>query len=256
MIHKTAIIDESAQIGNNVSVGAYTIIGADVVIGDDCWIGPHVVLNGPMRMGNNNKVFQFASIGEQCQDLKYNGEPTQLIIGDNNIFREFTTIQRGTIQDKGLTQIGSHCLFMAYTHVAHDCIVGDHVIMANQSNLAGHVQIGDYAVLGGNVLVHQFCKIGQHCMLGISSVIVKDVPAFLTCMGTPTVPKGMNFEGLKRRGFEKDDLRLLKRAYRIVYREGLTLSEAIEEISYDCQSNPHVDTFVESLKQSERGIIR
>jgi len=256
LIHPTAIVDPDAKLGKNVQVGAYSIIGKNVEIGEDSWIGPHVVLNGPTKLGERNKIFQFASVGEACQDKKYNNEPTELIVGDDNVFREFTTIQRGTVQDNSRTVIGSRNLFMAYVHVAHDCIVGNDTVMANQSTLAGHVKIGDHTILGGNVMIHQFCQIGAHCMIGISSIIVKDVPDFLTCMGTPTVPKGMNFEGLKRRGFDKDDMRLLKRAYRIVYREGHTLSEAIEELNYDEKSNQYVDQFVESLQRSTRGIIR
>lgn len=256
MIHPTAIIDPSARIGDNVQIGPYSVIGADVELGDDCWIGPHVVINGPTVIGKRNRIFQFASVGEECQDLKYQGEPTRLIIGDDNTIREGATLHRGTVQDTSETRVGSHCLFMAYTHVAHDCIVGDHVILANGTNVAGHCLIGDYAILGGNTGVHQFCQIGAHAFVGAGSTVLKDIPAFVTVQGYPAAPHGMNFEGLKRRGFSKDSLRGLRHAYKVVYREGKTVQEALAELELDENPNADVKVFLDSIRQSRRGIAR
>lgn len=256
MIHPTAIIDPSARIGENVQIGPYTVIGANVELGDDCWIGPHVVINGPTVIGKRNRIFQFASVGEECQDLKYKGEPTRLIIGDDNTIREGATLHRGTVQDASETRVGSNCLFMAYTHVAHDCIVGDHVILANGTNVAGHCLIGDYAILGGNTGVHQFCQIGAHAFVGAGSTVLKDIPAYVTVQGYPAAPHGMNFEGLKRRGFSKESLRGLRHAYKVVYREGKTVQEALAELELDENPNADVKVFLDSIRQSRRGIAR
>lgn len=256
MIHPTAIIDPSARIAANVSIGPYSVIGADVEIGEGTWVGPHVVINGPTVIGKHNKIFQFASVGEECQDLKYKGEPTRLIIGDHNIIREFTTLQRGTIQDAEETRIGSHCLFMAYSHVAHDCILGDHVILANSAQVAGHCIIGHYAILGGNSGVHQFCQIGEHAFVGAGSTVLKDIPAYVTVQGYPAAPHGMNFEGLKRRGFSKDALKVLRQAYKVVYREGKTVKEAIAELQAINPVLPELNVFIDSIQNSRRGITR
>lgn len=254
MIHPTAIIDPGARLADDVEVGPYSVIGPDVEIGPGCVIGPHVVLQGPMRMGARNRVFQFASVGEECQDKKYAGEPTWLIIGDDNVIRECVTLQRGTVQDKGETRIGSRGLFMAYSHVAHDCVVGDDVILANSTQLAGHVQVADKAILGGGTLVHQFCQIGTHAMTGAGTVLFKDIPAFVMAQGNPAKPYAMNSEGLRRHQYPEASLRALKQAYRLVFRQGLTLEVAIARLQQD--SDPSVQTFVESLRCSQRGILR
>lgn len=256
MIHPTAVIDPKAKIGANVTIGAFCVIGADVEIGDETEVGPHVVINGPTVIGKRNRIFQFASVGEECQDLKYKGEPTRLVIGDDNTIREGVTLHRGTIQDNSETRIGSHCLFMAYTHVAHDCVVGNHVIMANNAGIAGHCQVGDYAILGGNSGVHQFCQIGAHCFVGMGSVVVKDVPAYVTVQGYPATPHGMNFEGMKRRGFSRDAIKSLRAAYKTVYREGKTVKEAIEEIQSSMEMLPELKVFLDSIENSRRGIAR
>lgn len=256
MIHPTAIIDPTAKIASGVEIGPYSVIGADVEIGEDTWIGPHVVINGPTQIGRKNKIFQFASVGEECQDLKYQGEPTRLIIGDENTIREFTTIQRGTIQDAEETRVGNNGLFMAYTHIAHDCIVGDHVILANGTQVAGHCVIGDHAIIGGNTSVHQFCQIGTHSFAGAGSVILKDIPAYVTVQGYPAAPHGMNFEGLKRRGFSKDALKTLRHAYKVVYREGKTVKEALAELKPLIEQTPELAAFVSSVESSRRGIAR
>ena len=255
MIHPQAIIEPGATIGENVSIGPWTYIASDVVIGDDCQISSHVVINGPTRLGKGNRVFQFASIGEDCQDLKYAGEKTELIIGDNNIFRESCTIHRGTVQDNSLTQIGSNNLFMAYTHVAHDCIVGSHCIMANNASIAGHVKVGNHVIIGGMAGVHQFCHIGEHSFVAANALVLKDVPAYVMASGQPAKPFGLNSEGLKRRGFERDTIMSIKRAYKEVYRKGLTVEQALENIDAQ-EGSPQLSAFSESIKQSTRGIIR
>ena len=254
MIHSTAIIDPGARLADDVSVGAYTVIGPDVTLGPGCEIGPHVVLQGPMTMGARNRVFQFASVGEACQDKKYAGEPTTLVLGDDNVIREFTTLQRGTVQDRGETRIGSRCLFMAYAHVAHDCVVGDDVILANTTQLAGHVQVADRAILGGGTLVHQFCQIGTHAMTGAGTVLFKDLPAYVMAQGNPAKPYAMNFEGLRRHQYPAASLRALKQAYRLVYRQGLTLEGALHRLQED--TDPCVRVFLRSLRESRRGILR
>lgn len=254
MIHSTAIIDPSARIGRNVEIGAYSIIGADVVIGDDCVIGPHVVLRGPTVLGRNNRIFQFSSVGEDCQDKKFKGEPTQLVIGDNNIIREFVTIHRGTVQDQGITQIGSNNLLMAYVHVAHDCVVGDHVILANNTTLAGHVHVGDWAILGGFTGVHQFCHIGAHAFTAVNSVVVQDIPPYIMAQGHNAVPRTINSEGLKRRGYSAEQITTIKRAFKILYRQGLTVAEAVAKMSE--LNATELEPLIHFIQTSSRGIIR
>lgn len=256
MIHPQAIIEPGAVIGKNVSIGPWTHIASNVIIGDDCEIKSHVVINGPTRMGKGNKIFQFASIGEDCQDLKYADEPTELVIGDNNTFRESCTIHRGTIQDNSLTQIGSNNLFMAYTHVAHDCIVGDHCIFANNASIAGHVHVGDNAILGAMTGVHQFCKIGAHSFTGGASTVLKDIPAYVMASGYPAKPHGLNSEGLKRRGFDKTTILAIKRAYKAVYRQNNNLDEALASIAEMPEQSPELEVFTRSIKESTRGIVR
>lgn len=256
MIHLTAMVHPDAQIGKHVHIGAYSIIGKDVVIGDGTDIGPHVVINGHTRIGRDNRIFQFCSLGEIPQDKKYAGEPTQLQIGDRNVIREFCTFNLGTMQDAGVTRIGDDNWIMAYVHIAHDCQVGNHTVFANNASLAGHVHIGDYTILGGFTGVHQFCKIGAHVMTGISSVVFKDIPPFILVAGQPAAPHGLNAEGLKRRGYSAAALAGLKRAYKILYRKGLTLVEAQEELRVLAAEVVEVKPLLEFLLHSERGIIR
>lgn len=256
MIHEQAIIEPGAVIGKNVTIGPWTYISKNVVIGDDCVISSHVVINGPTRIGKGNRIFQFASIGEDCQDLKYAGEPTELVIGDNNTFRESCTIHRGTIQDNSLTQIGSNNLFMAYTHVAHDCVVGNNCILANNASIAGHVHVGDHAILGGMSGVHQFCHIGAHSFVAANALVLKDIPPYVMASGQPAKPFGLNSEGLKRRGFDKNVILTIKRAYKEVYRKGLSVEDAITEISKLSDNMPELDLFSNFVRDSSRGIIR
>jgi UDP-N-acetylglucosamine acyltransferase len=256
LIHPQAIIEEGASIGQNVSIGPWSYIAKDVVIGDNCVINSHVVIKGLTKIGKGNQFFQFASIGEDCQDLKYAGEPTELIIGDNNVFRESCTVHRGTIQDNSLTQIGSNNLFMAYTHVAHDCVVGDHCILANNASIAGHVHVGDYAILGGMTGVHQFCHIGDHSFVAANSLILKDIPPYLMVSGQPASPFGLNSEGLKRRGFDKDVILTIKRAYKEVYRKGLNVNEALVNVAALAEDMPELTFFAEFIRNSSRGIAR
>ncbi|WP_448564393.1 acyl-ACP--UDP-N-acetylglucosamine O-acyltransferase [Thalassotalea ganghwensis] len=256
MIHEQAIIESGAVIGKNVTIGPWTYVGKDVTIGDDCHISSHVVINGPTTLGKGNRIFQFASIGEECQDLKYAGEPTELVIGDNNTFRECCTVHRGTIQDNGLTQIGSNNLFMAYTHVAHDCVVGNHCIMANNASIAGHVHVGDYAILGGMSGVHQFCHIGAHSFVAANSLVLKDIPPFVMASGDGAKPFGLNSEGLKRRGFTAETISAIKKAYRYTYRQGLTVDEAVAKIKQEFSGVADATLFAEFIESSRRGIIR
>ncbi len=256
MIHSTALVDPSAQLADGVEVGPYSIIGANVEIGEGTVVGPHVVIKGPTSIGKNNKIFQFASVGEDCQDKKYGGEPTRLVIGDNNVIRESCTIHRGTVQDNAVTIIGNDNLFMVNVHIAHDVIVGDHCIIANNTNVAGHVNIGDWAILGGASQVHQFCNIGTHAMCGGGSVVIKDVPAYVITQGYPAEPFGVNSEGLKRRGFSKESISVIRNAYKTIYRKGMLLNEALEEIEEQSKKYQELIPLVESIKKSTRGIIR
>ncbi|KAA0874674.1 acyl-ACP--UDP-N-acetylglucosamine O-acyltransferase [Nitrincola tapanii] len=255
-IHPTAIIEPGAELAEDVKVGPWTYIGAEVEIGAGTEIASHVVIKGPTRIGAHNRIFQFASVGEECQDKKYRGEPTRLEIGDHNVIREGATLHRGTVQDQGLTRVGSHNLLMAYTHVAHDCVLGDNIILANNAALAGHVQVDDYAILGGFTAVHQFCRIGAHVMCGAGSVVLKDIPAYVMANGNSAVPHGINSEGLKRRGFTAESIMTLKRAYKTLYRQGLTLEEALERLQVWLLDEPALEPLIRSLRLSSRGIIR
>jgi UDP-N-acetylglucosamine acyltransferase len=256
LIDPRAIIDPSAEIAENVTIGPWTIIGPNVVIGEGTEISSHVVVKGPTTIGKNNRIFQFCSIGEDCQDKKFKGEPTRLEIGDDNVFREACTVHRGTTQDNELTKIGSHNLFMVNVHIAHDVIVENNCIFANDTNIAGHVHIGDFVILGGASQVHQFVKIGAHSMCGTGSIVLKDVPAYIMANGNSAKPHGINIEGLKRRGFEKSDIRTLRNAYKSVYRKSLTTEEALKEIKELVAESSAVNLFIESIEQSTRGIIR
>lgn len=256
MIHEQAIIEPGAVIGKNVTIGPWTHISKNVVIGDDCVISSHVVINGPTKIGKGNRIFQFASIGEDCQDLKYAGELTELVIGDNNTFRESCTVHRGTIQDNSLTQIGNNNLFMAYTHVAHDCMVGNNCILANNASIAGHVHVGNNVILGGMSGVHQFCHIGDHSFVAANALVLKDIPPYVMASGQPAKPFGLNSEGMKRRGFDKDVILTIKRAYKTVYRKGLSVDDAIADMKILSDDMSELTLFSDFIRNSSRGIIR
>jgi UDP-N-acetylglucosamine acyltransferase len=256
LIHSTAIIDPAAELAEGVSVGPYSIIGPGVQIEAGTVLESHVVVKGPTRIGRNNRIFQFASVGEDTQDMKYRGEPTRLEIGDHNIIREFCTIHRGTVQDKALTKIGDHNLFMAYTHIAHDCVVGSHVIMANAASIAGHVLVEDHAILGGFSLVHQFCKIGKHSFSAMGSIISRDIPPYVLVGGQPTKPHGINAVGLERKGFSQDAIRQIKKAYKIVFKSGLKLEDAIATLEAMAVETAEIDCLANFLKQTQRSILR
>jgi UDP-N-acetylglucosamine acyltransferase len=256
VIHPTALVDPRARLGANVSVGAYTVIDGDVEVGDGTSIGHHNVITGHTRIGRDNRIFHFCSIGEANQDKKYKGEPTRVEIGDRNTIREYVSINRGTVQEQGVTSLGNDNWIMGYCHVAHDCVVGNHTVFANNATLAGHVTIGDWAILGGFVGVHQFVKVGAHVMAGIASVVTQDVPPFLMIAGNPCAPFGINTEGLKRRGFAPETLSALKRAYRTLYKSGLSLAEAREELERQAAADPHVGEMAAFLGSATRGILR
>lgn len=256
LIHPTAIISASAELDSSVEVGPYSVIEAGVRIDAGTRIGSHAVIKGPTTIGKHNQIFQFVSLGEQPQDKKYKDEPTSLEIGDHNTIREFCTFNRGTSQDKGVTKIGHHNWIMAYVHIAHDCVVGDHTILANNASLAGHVDIHDYAILGGFTLVHQFCKVGAHVITAVGSVVFKDIPPYVTAAGYDAQPHGINAEGLKRRSFTTDEITYIKRAYKTLYRKGLSLEEAKAELlnmQTECNKIALLSAF---LNISNRGIIR
>jgi UDP-N-acetylglucosamine acyltransferase len=255
-IDARAVVDADAVIADDVSIGPFSVIGPGVEIGAGCEIGPHVVIQGPTRLGKNNRIFQFASIGEQPQDKKFHGESSRLEIGDGNTIREFVTINRGTEDGGDVTRIGSHNWLMAYIHIAHDCIIGDHTTFANGASLAGHVTVDDHAILGGFTLVHQFCAIGRHAFCGMGSAISKDVPPYVMVSGNPAHPHGLNSEGLKRHGFSSEDLRILRKAYKIVYRSGLKLDEAIRQLEAQVDDSESVKPLLEFLRNSQRGILR
>jgi len=256
LIHPQAIVDPKAELASDVEVGPWSLIGPDVKIDSGTVVGPHVVIKGPTSIGKNNKIFQFSSVGEDCQDKKYAGEPTRLEIGDDNVIREYVTIHRGTVQDQGLTVVGDDNLLMAYVHVGHDCNVGNHTVLANYSALAGHVNVGDYAILGGMTGVHQFCSVGAYSMSSISSVIVNDVPAFMMVQGNNATARGMNFEGMRRKGFDPKDIKALRQAYKTVYRNGLTVNQALAELEKCDDSGQWLQLFIDSIKASKRGIVR
>ena len=255
MIHPTALIDPAAELADDVRVGPYSVIGPNVEIGAGTVVASHVVINGPTTIGRNNHIFQFASVGEDCQDKKYKGEPTRLEIGDDNVIRESVTIHRGTIQDNSLTKIGDRNLLMAYVHVAHDCIIGDDCIFANNASVAGHAHVGNGAILGGITGVHQFCKIGSYAMTSGCSLVLIDIPAYVMVSGNPAGARSMNSEGMRRRGWSKDVVSSLRKAYKLVYRQGLTLEQALLQLE-SMEPSDALQIFIDSLKSSERGITR
>lgn len=255
-IHATAIIDATAELDTSVEVGPYSVIGANVKIGADTRVAGHVIINGPTIIGKNNHIFQYSSLGEEPQDKKYKGEPTLLEIGDNNTIREFCTFNRGTVQDKNTTKIGNDNWIMAYVHIAHDCQIGNHTIFANNASLAGHVDIDDYAILGGFTLIHQFCKVGSHVITAVGSVVFKDIPPYVTAAGYDAKPHGINAEGLKRRGYSVESILQIKRAYKALYRNGLSLEEAKVELAAMQKTTPEIGLLIDFLNVSTRGIVR
>ena len=256
MIHPSAIIEKGAKIGKNVSIGPFSYIGADVEIGDDNVIASHVVVEGHTQIGSGNHIFQFASIGAEPQSVAYHGEPTRVSIGNNNILREYVTINRGTPDDRGLTSIADDNFLMAYVHIAHDCELGSNIVFANCASLAGHVKVEDYVIMGGFSLVHQFCRVGAHCITGIGSVCIQDVPPYTLAAGNKAITHGINVKGLRRRDFGGDDINQLKKAYKIIYRTGLTRKSAIEEIRKLEWSSEHITQLVAFFDDSKRGVIR
>jgi len=256
MIDPRAIVSPQATLAADVVIGPFSVIGPQVEIGARTWIGPHVVINGPTRIGADNKIFQFASVGDAPQDKKYRGEPTRLEIGDRNVIREFTTLNRGTTHDKGVTRIGSDNLLMAYVHVAHDCVVGDKVVLSNCATLGGHVEIGDWVIMGGLSAVHQHTKIGAHCFIANNAAVTRDVPPYVMAVGQPAEPHSVNSEGLKRRGFDAAQIRNIRRAYRILYRSGLKLAAAMEQLEAAALEQAEIRPFVDFIKRSTRSIVR
>ncbi len=256
MIDPKAVVASEARVAADVYVGPYAVIGAEVEIGRGCRIEPHAVIKGPTVLGEDNHIFQFASIGDDPQDKKYKGERTSLVIGSRNTIRECCTINRGTVQDQGVTRVGDDNWIMAYSHIAHDCVVGCNTIFANNASIAGHVRIGDYAILGGFTAVHQFCRIGAHALTSMFSYVTKDIPAYVTASGRPAEPRGINAEGLKRRGFPAAQIRNIREAYRTVFRQGLKLEEAIAALAERALEQPEIGPFVESLRESSRGLAR
>ena len=256
MIDPRAVVSPEARLAPGVTVGPFSVIGPGVEIGSRTIVGPHAVINGPTTMGADNHVFQFASIGDAPQDKKYRGEPTRLVIGARNVFREFCTVNRGTTHDKGVTSIGDDNLLMACAHVAHDCVVGSNTVFANSAVLGGHVEVGDWVILGGLTAVHQFTRIGAHAFLGGGAIVRQDVPPYVMVGGNPAVPHAVNSEGLKRRGFTEEQVRAIREAYRVLYRSDLKLSEALERLEPQARARPEIRVFVDFIQASTRSIVR
>ena len=259
-IHPTAIVDPGAELAEDVQIGPYAVIGPAVRIGSGTTVGAHTVIDGHTTIGRDNRIFQFASVGAAPQDKKYKDEPTRLEIGDRNTFREFVTVNTGTTQDAGVTRVGSDNWIMAYVHIAHDCVVGNHTTLANTTNLAGHVEIGDWVILGGFTGVHQFCKIGAHAMTGVGSVVLHDIPPFVMASGNTASAHGMNTEGLRRRGFSSEQINALRRAYRTLYKSGLTLEQARAQLADEAGQGgagaEAIGTLAGFLTRVTRGIVR
>jgi len=256
MIHPTAIIDSSARIHPTANIGAYTIIGADVEIGESTTVASHVVIEGPTKIGKHNRIWSFSSLGGDPQDKKFHGERSLLEIGDRNTIREFCTLNRGTQDGIGITRIGNDNWIMAYVHIAHDCIVGNNTIFANAASLAGHVTIDDFVILGGFTLVHQFCQIGTHAFTSMGSIINRDVPPFVTVAGNFAEPRGVNSEGLRRRGYSSERITSIKRAYKTLYKSGLPLAEIRQTLTDEAKDVPDLRLFVEFMERSQRSLLR
>ncbi len=255
-LHPTALVDPKAELAGDVEVGAYAIVGPHVTIGDGTVIGPHAVVTGRTRIGARNRIFQFASVGEIAQDRKYGGEPTAVAIGDDNVIREYVSIHAGTAQDRATTTIGNRNWLLAYVHIAHDCVIGDDTTFSNNSQLAGHVTIGDWVTMGGFTGVHQFCRIGAHAMVAAGTIVLQDVPPFITATGYPAKPAGTNNEGLRRRGFSAADIATVRRAYKTLYREGLALDDAKSALASAAREHPVLAPLAAFLAEPGRGIIR
>jgi len=256
MIHSSSIIDPSAKISDDVEIGPFCLVGADVEIGSGTRIESHVILKGPMKIGERNHIFQFSTLGDGSPDKKYKNEPTTLVIGNENIIREGVTIHRGTVQDRGETLIGDRNLIMAYSHIAHDCVLGNDIVLTNQAALAGSVHVGDGAILGGYAIVHQFCSLGSYSFCAMGSAVNKDIPAYVKVRGNPAKPFGINVTGIKRLGYSKESIEALRSAYRSIYRKKLTVEEAIEELKGLRKEYEEVDLFLNSIEKSTRGISR
>ncbi len=255
-IHSTAIVDSSAQLAPNVTIGPYSIIGANVTIGKNTWVGPHVVINGPTTIGSGNRIFQFSSIGEIPQDKKYQGEQSELFIGDDNTIREYVTINRGTDLDQGFTKLGNRNWIMAYVHIAHDCNVGNDTIFANGATLAGHVNVEDFAILGGFTLVHQFCRVGEHSFCAMGTALNRDLPPYVMASGNYATTHGLNKEGLRRRNFTEDSIQALHKSYKLLIRNKASRSESIAQVEQLAKQYPEVKKFLEFILASERGIVQ
>lgn len=256
MINERAIIHPTAKLANGVSVGPGAIIGANVEIGENTWIGPYAVIEGPTIIGKNNKIFQFSSVGDEPQDMTYKGESTRLEIGDDNIIREYCMISRGTAKGGGVTRIGNKNFFMAYSHVGHDCLIGNHIILVSYAALSGHVTVGDYANIGGYAAVHQFCHVGAYSFISRASYVTKDVLPYLMISGDTTSACGINTVGLRRRGYSSETIDNLRRAYKIIFRKGLTVQQAVAELEMMQNECPEVVLMIDALNQSTRGIVR
>jgi UDP-N-acetylglucosamine acyltransferase len=256
LIDERAVVDPAARLAEDVEIGPFAVIGAEVEIGSGTRIGPHALVRGPTRIGRDNRIFAFASVGEDPQDKKYADEPTRLEIGDRNTIREYVTVNRGTVQDAGVTRIGDDNWIMAYVHIAHDCVIGNDTVLANAVTLAGHVTIDSYSNLGGFTKVHQFCRVGCYSFCGMASGLTRDVPPYVMASGMPAKPYGINGEGLRRRGFDEQRIAAVKRAYKLLYRNGLRLDEARNKLAEQAHEQPDLELLSEFLKTSERGIIR
>ena len=256
MIHSSSIIDPKASIADSVEIGPFCVIGADVELGEGTKVESHVILKGPTKIGKRNHIFQFSTLGDGSPDKKYNNEPTTLSIGDDNIIREGVTIHRGTIQDRGETSIGHRNLIMAYSHIAHDCVLGNDIVLTNQAALAGSVHVGDGAILGGYAIVHQYCAIGSYSFCAMGSAVNKDIPAYVKVRGNPAKPFGINVTGIKRIGYSKESIEALRSAYRCIYRKKLTVDEALKELKSLRKDFQQVDLFAASIENSTRGISR
>lgn len=255
-IDPRAAVSPKAQLADDVEVGPFAVIGDDVVIGPRCRIGPHAVVNGPTTLGADNQVFQFASLGDAPQDKKYKGEPTRLEVGDRNIFREYVTVNRGTVTGNGVTRIGDDNMFLAYSHVAHDCTLGNKIVLSNVVMLGGHVEVGDWVIMSGYAGAHQFCKIGAHAFIGNNTAVTRDVPPYVMATGHPAEPRSINSEGLKRRGFDADQIRNIKNAYRVLYRSDLKLEAAVEKLTAMAAEHDELKIFVDFIGQSTRSLVR
>ncbi|MBK5968703.1 MULTISPECIES: acyl-ACP--UDP-N-acetylglucosamine O-acyltransferase [Thiorhodovibrio] len=256
MIHPSAVIDPDADLHPEVEVGPFAVIGAEVSIGPGCRIGSHAVIKGPTRIGEDNQIYQFAVVGEVPQDKKFAGERSELVIGDRNVIREFATLHRGTAQDQGVTRIGNDNLLMAYTHVAHDCRIGNNAIMANAASLGGHIQIDDWAILGGFTIVHQFCRLGTHCFTSMGSVVSKDIPPFVTVSGHPARARGVNVEGLRRRNFSAERIALIRQGYRLLYRSGLLIDDAVARLRDMGAEAPDLALMADFVAARARSLLR